>query len=52
MREGPHDLRREIERCAFASGFTELRFNPGTMGWAYHKPDQAVGPDGRIYVRK
>jgi hypothetical protein len=46
------ELRREIERRAFEQGFTELRFNPETMGWAYHKPDQAVGADGRVYVRK
>ena len=41
----------EIIRCrAILQGYTELRFNPETMSWAWHKPDQAVGEDGRLYV--
>lgn len=48
----PHDnLRNEVERRATEGGYTELRFNPETMGWAYHRPDEAVGEDGRRYVR-
>lgn len=40
-----------VRKRAFGQGYTELRFNPETMGWAYHKPDQAVGDDGRVYVK-
>lgn len=40
----------EVRRRAIAEGYTELRFNPETMGWAYHKPDQALGEDGHTYV--
>lgn len=49
---GTFEPLRPIGERAFEQGYTELRFNPDTMGWAYHKPDQAVGDDGRVYVRK
>lgn len=45
------NLRDEIEARAYAQGFTELRMDPETKGWAYNKPDQALGTDGRLYVR-
>lgn len=41
----------EVTRRAVEGGFTELRFNPETMGWTYHRPDEAVGEDGRRYIR-
>lgn len=42
---------KAITDRALEQGYTDLRFNPKTMGWAYHKPDQAVGEDGRFYVK-
>lgn len=42
--------REAISARAHRRGYTDLRFNPETMGWAYHKPDQAVGADRRRYV--
>jgi len=45
-------LAETVRKHAFEHGYVELRFNPRTMWWAWHKPDQAVGPDGRIYVRR
>jgi len=41
-----------VRKHAFERGYVELRFNPSTMSWAWHKPDQATGPDGTIYVRR
>lgn len=46
------DILREVERRAFEDGYTELRFNPKTLGWAYHKPDQTGVVNGTIYVRR
>lgn len=43
---------RPLSERALEQGYTELRFNPDTMGWAYNQPDQAVGDDGRVYVKK
>lgn len=40
-----------VEKVAAERGCTGLRFNGRTMGWSYHKPDQAVGEDGRLYVK-
>lgn len=40
-----------LRERALAQGYTDLRFNSETMSWAYHKPDQAVGEDGRTYVK-
>lgn len=48
----PLSVNEEVRKRALSSGHTELRFNSETMGYAYHKPDQAVGEDGRVYVRK
>ena len=45
------DVLRERTEQAQSQGYTELRFNPDTRGFAYHKPDQAVGEDGRLYIR-
>jgi hypothetical protein len=39
-----------IRNHAHALGYTELHFNPQTMGWSWHKPDQVLGADGRLYV--
>lgn len=43
---------KSLGERALEQGYTELRFNPKTRGWAYHKPDQALGADGRVYVWK
>lgn len=40
-----------VRMTAFEQGYTDLRFNGETMSWAYHKPDQAVGEDGRVYIK-
>jgi hypothetical protein len=40
-----------VEKVAAERGCTGLRFNGRAMGWAYHKPDQALGEDGRLYVK-
>ncbi len=47
----PLSVNDEIRKRAIQGGYTELRFNPETTGWAYHRPDEAVGMDGRRYVR-
>lgn len=42
---------KALSERALEQGYTDLRFNPKTMGWAYHKPEQALGEDGRLYVK-
>lgn len=42
---------KSLSEHALTQGYTDLRFDQKTMGWAYHKPDQAVGHDGRLYVK-
>ena len=41
---------KSAHELALEHGYTQHRFNPETMGWAYHEPDQSVGDDGRRYV--
>ena len=48
----PLSVNSEIQKRVISSGATELRFNSETMSYAYHKPDQAVGGDGRLHVSK
>lgn len=42
---------KSLSEHALAQGYTDLRFDQKTMGWAYHRPDQAIGGDGRLYVK-
>lgn len=44
-------LSSTIRRRAHDLGFTDLRFDLSARTWAWHKPDQVIGEDGRIYVR-
>lgn len=50
-RRWPEPLSETLRRFAQARGYTELRFNPKMRGWAWHKPDQVIGEDGRLYIR-
>lgn len=47
----PEPTSDTIRKFAHEQGYTDLRFNPATRSWAWHKPDQAVGADGRLYIR-
>jgi len=42
---------KSLRERAVERGYTDLRFDPETMSWGYHKLDQAVGEDGRTYTK-
>lgn len=45
-------LAHVLRSQAHDHGYTILVFNPTRMSWAWHKPDQAVGPDGTVFVSR